>query len=226
MKQWLKEYKHMWICSYVFIYLIWFFLLEQRDNVVMKSIHIWLDDYIPFNEWFLIPYLLWFLYMAVTILYFLFTSKKDYYRECAFLFIGMSICLIIYMIWPNCQNLRVTEFPRENILTKGVQFIYALDTATNVCPSIHVYNSIGVHIAVSHSETLGKDKWIRLGSFLLMISICLSTVFLKQHSAFDGICALPLAFIMYVLVYKVDYSKFVQRIKEKRQYFYDKKIRE
>ena len=189
----------------------------------MKSIHIWLDDYIPFNEWFLIPYLLWFLYMAVTILYFLFTSKKDYYRECAFLFIGMSICLIIYMIWPNCQNLRVTEFPRENILTKGVQFIYALDTATNVCPSIHVYNSIGVHIAVSHSETLGKNKWIRLGSFLLMISICLSTVFLKQHSAFDGICAMGLALIMYIFVYRVDYSQVIQWMKnKKRKKFGDK----
>ncbi len=226
MKEWLKEHKHIWVCSYIFIYLIWFFLLEQRDNVVMRPIHIWLDDYIPFNEWFLIPYLLWFVYMAVTIFYFLITSKKDYYRECAFLFIGMSICLIIYMIWPNCQNLRVTEFPRENLLTWGVQFIYTLDTATNVCPSIHVYNSIGVHIAIAHSETLGKNKWIRLGSFILMILICLSTVFLKQHSAFDGICALPLAFIMYVLVYKVDYSMLMQKIKERRQYSYNKKVRE
>ena len=130
------------------------------------------------------------------------------------------------MIWPNCQNLRVTEFPRENLLTWGVQFIYALDTATNVCPSIHVYNSIGVHIAVAHSETLGKNKWIRFGSFILMIFICLSTVFLKQHSAFDGICALPLALIMYVLVYKVEYSMLIQKIKEKRQYSYNKKVRE
>ncbi len=226
MKEWLKEHKHIWICSYVLVYLIWFFALEQRENVVMTPIHIWLDDYIPFNEWFLIPYLLWFIYMTVTVLYFLVTSKKDYYRECAFLFIGMTICLIIYMIWPNCQNLRVTEFPRENLLTWGVQFIYALDTATNVCPSIHVYNSIGVHIAVAHSETLKKYKWIQIGSFVLMIAICLSTVFLKQHSVFDGICALSLALIMYMLVYKVDYGVLIQRIKERRSYSYNKKIRE
>lgn len=226
MKEWLKEHRHIWVCSYVFIYLIWFFALEQRENVVMTPIHIWLDDYIPFNEWFIIPYLLWFAYMAVTILYFFLTSKEDYYRECAFLFIGMSICLIIYMIWPNCQNLRVTEFPRDNFLTFLVKIIYGVDTATNVCPSIHVYNSIGVHIAVAKSETLKKNKWIQAGSFILMILICLSTVFLKQHSVFDGIAALPLVLIMYVMVYKVDYAPLVQWFRGKRGYSVKEEIRE
>lgn len=226
LKEFVKEHKHIWVCSYLLIYLVWFFVLEQRKDLVMTPIHIWLDDYIPFNEWFLIPYLVWFAYMAVTIVYFLVTSKSGYYKECAFLFIGMSLCLIIYMIWPNCQNLRVTEFPRDNILTWGVKLIYGVDTATNVCPSIHVYNSIGAHIAISHSEELKKYKWVQAGSFILMILICLSTVFLKQHSVFDGICALPLALIMYILVYKVDYSRFVQWIKEKRGYTIEEEVRE
>ena len=216
-KEFLKGHKHIWISAYWLIYLVWFLLLEMREDVVMQPIHIWLDDYIPFHEWFIIPYLLWFAYMAVTIIYFLLYSKEDYYRESAFLYIGMSICLIIYMIWPNCQNLRVTEFPRDNFLTWIVSIIYGMDTSTNVCPSIHVYNSIGVHIAVAHSEKLKKYKGIQLGSFVLMILICLSTVFLKQHSAFDGIAAMPLALIMYILVYKVDYTKIVQWIKNKKE---------
>ena len=215
-KSFLKVHKHIWISVYWLIYLVWFLLLEMRKDVVMQQIHIWLDDYIPFNEWFIIPYLLWFAYMAVTIIYFLLASKKDYYKECAFLYIGMSICLIIYMIWPTCQNLRVTEFPRDNFLTFLVKMIYSADTSTNVCPSIHVYNSIGVHLAVAHSEKLKQYKWIQAGSFILMILICLSTVFLKQHSAFDGIAALPLALIMYILVYKVDYLPVVRWIKGKR----------
>lgn len=224
-KEFVREHKHIWLCSYVLVYLTWFFVLEQRKNVPMTTVHIWLDDYIPFNEWFIIPYLLWFGYMAATVLYFLVTSKEDYYRECAFLFVGMSICLIIYMIWPNCQNLRVTEFPRENVASGIVKLLYDLDTATNVCPSIHVYNSIGVHIAISHSERLKKYKWLQAGSFVLMILICMSTVFLKQHSVFDGMCALPLALLMYVLVYKVDYSRVRERIKAGRVYSYKKRVR-
>lgn len=222
-KNFLNEHKHIWISAYWLIYLVWFMLLEMRQDVVMQPIHIWLDDYIPFHEWFIIPYLLWFAYMGVTIGYFLLYSKKDYYRECAFLYIGMSICLIIYMIWPNCQNLRVTEFPRENILSWAVGVIYGMDTSTNVCPSIHVYNSIGVHIAVAHSEKLKQYKWIQAGSFVLMVLICLSTVFLKQHSVFDGICAMGLALIMYIFVYRVDYSQVIQWMKnKKRKKFGDK----
>ena len=59
-KGFLKEHKHIWISAYWLIYLVWFMLLEMRTDVVMQPIHIWLDDYIPFQEWFIIPYLLWF----------------------------------------------------------------------------------------------------------------------------------------------------------------------
>ena len=47
--------------------------------------HVALDDFIPFNEYFIVPYMMWFLYVAGTILYFLFTNREDYYRICIFL---------------------------------------------------------------------------------------------------------------------------------------------
>lgn len=216
MKQLIKKYKHGWILAYVFIYLIWFFALEARSDVVFRTIHIKLDDLIPFNEFFVIPYFLWFAYIAVTVLYFFFTSKEDYYKCCAFLFIGMTICLIIYTFWPNEQNLRPASFARDNIFVKLVKGLYVTDTSTNVCPSIHVYNSIGAHIAISNSK-LKEKRGLCFVSFILAGSICLSTVFLKQHSVFDGICAIGLSIVMYLLVYKVDYAGLIQRIKERKE---------
>ena len=215
MKQFISKYKHGWLLGYTFIYLVWFFLLENRSNVTFHTIHIKLDDLIPFNEYFVIPYFLWFLYIAGTILYFFFTSKEDYYKCCAFLFIGMTICLIIYTIWPNEQNLRPDTFTRDNIFVAIVKTLYTTDTSTNVCPSIHVYNSIGAHIAITHSK-LKEKRGLCAASFVLAVSICLSTVFLKQHSAFDGICAVGLSIVMYLLVYKVDYTTLIQTIKEKK----------
>ena len=205
MKQFYTKYKHGLILFYFFIYLAWFFYLEGRTNVNFINIHIPLDDYIPFNELFVIPYFLWFAYIAITILYFFFTSKEDYYKCTAFLFIGMTICLIIYTIWPNAQDLRPEVFPRDNFLVDMVKGLYLTDTSTNVCPSIHVYNSIGVHIAIMESPRLKNKKWLRICSFLLAVSICLATVFLKQHSVFDGICGILLSIVMYFLVYKIDY---------------------
>ena len=83
MKQFVKKYGHAWLLSYAFIYLAWFFHLEETTKPPYNIIHIALDDSIPFVEAFIIPYLLWFPYVAVTVAYFFFTSKNDYYRLCA-----------------------------------------------------------------------------------------------------------------------------------------------
>ncbi len=203
MKEFISKYKHAWCLLYAFIYLPWFVFLEK--NVLHYSIiHIRLDDYIPFNEYFIIPYFLWFAYVAIAIMFFFFTNKEDYYKLCAFLFIGMTISLIICTIWPNGHNLRPTEFARENIFTDMVRGLWATDTPTNIFPSIHVYNSIGVHLAVMNSEALKKKRVVRIISFALMASICLSTVFLKQHSALDGIGAIVMSMFMYRMVYHTE----------------------
>mgnify|MGYP002510241976 CR=1 FL=1 len=203
MKEFISKYKHAWCLLYAFIYLPWFVFLEK--NVLHYSIiHIRLDDYIPFNEYFIIPYFLWFAYVAVAVMFFFFTNKEDYYKLCAFLFIGMTISLIICTIWPNGHNLRPTEFARENIFTDMVRGLWATDTPTNIFPSIHVYNSIGVHLAVMNSEALKKKRVVRIISFVLMASICLSTVFLKQHSALDGIGAIVMSMFMYRMVYHTE----------------------
>ena len=197
--------------GYMIIYLAWFVWLEGRRSVIYHSIHTSLDDVIPFTEEFVVPYLLWFGYVAAAVIYFFFKNKEDYYRTCAFLFIGMTICLIIYTIWPTMQRLRPQVIPHTNIFTKAVSLLYATDTSTNICPSIHVYNSIGVHLSIKQSNSLSRNRAISIASAILCVSICLSTVFIKQHSAFDGLCAVVLAGIMYLLVYVPDYKGAYER---------------
>ena len=61
LKEFLFKYKHAIIILYMPIYLLWFTSLEKRTNVHFTDIHCKIDDYIPFCEFFIIPYLLWFL---------------------------------------------------------------------------------------------------------------------------------------------------------------------
>lgn len=220
MKELLKKYKHGWILSYFFLYIVWFFALEKAVTSKYTPIHLRIDDYIPFNEWFVIPYCLWFAYIFISVAYFFLTSKDDFYKCTAFLFIGMTICLLIYTVWPNGQNLRpdLTRLGRDNPLIRIVAHFYATDTPTNVCPSIHVFNSIGVHIAIHRSEALKKHKWLQVSSFVLMLLICLSTMFLKQHSAFDVIAAAGLSLIMYIAVYGLSGTKLTDKVKGKKVY--------
>lgn len=79
--------------------------------------------------------------------------------------------------------------------------LYQTDTCTNVFPSVHVYNSIGTHIAIMKSESLRKYKVVRVMSFILMVSICMATVFLKQHSIIDVVGAVLLCGAIYPLAY-------------------------
>ena len=79
--------------------------------------------------------------------------------------------------------------------------IYKADTPTNVLPSIHVFNSLGACIAISHSNDLKKHRWIQISAYILAALIILSTMFLKQHSVTDVIAAVTMACIIYPFVY-------------------------
>ena len=210
-----RKYKHAWLLLYAFIYLPWFCYLEKTVTRNFHVMHASLDDLIPFNEYFIVPYLLWFLYVGAAIFYFLITSKEDYYKLCIFLFSGMTISLIICTFFRNGTDLRPVIDPDKNIFTALVAYIYRTDTCTNVFPSIHVYNSIGVHIAVARSERLRGHRLIRQGSGLLMISICMATVFLKQHSVIDLIGAVILAYVIYGIVYGYSWSAQDKKVTQK-----------
>ena len=184
-REFLHKYRHAWLLSYAFIYLPWFMYLERTVTRDYHIMHASLDDLIPFNEYFIIPYLLWFLYVAGTLVFFLFRSKEDYYKMCTFLFSGMTLSLIICTFFHNGTDFRPVIDPNKNIFSAAVAALYKTDTCTNVFPSIHVYNAVGTHIAISRSQILAKYRFLRLGSLLLTISICLATMFLKQHSIID-----------------------------------------
>ena len=215
-KNFFLKYKHGAIFSYFFIYMAWFTYLEKTVTTKFNPVYSRLDDLIPFNELFIIPYLLWFIYIFITVAYFFLTSKSDFYRCCAYLFIGMTICLVIYTIWPNGHYLRVNlnTLGRSNLFIDLLAKIYHLDTATNVFPSIHVFNSIGAFIAIHKSEKLKKVKWIQVSAFWLTVLICMSTVFLKQHSILDVFGGLALSILMYLIVYVATWGKETKKVEQ------------
>lgn len=202
---------------YALIYMPWFIWLESRANQPYHVIHTGLDDMLPFIECFIVPYLLWFLYVAAVFVYLFFKNKREFYQYSIFLFTGMTLFLIISTVYPNGHLLRPASFERNNIFILAVQILYQVDTATNIFPSIHVYNSIAAHMAVVKNDKLGKNIWIRWGSFLLMSSIILATVFLKQHSALDMFAGILLGVLMNRLIYHTDFFALRTKAEEKRR---------
>lgn len=203
------RHRHIWPLLYAFIYMPWFIMLENTynslDNVTI--IYSFLDDYIPFCELFIVPYMLWFLYIPAIFILLYFSSNKEFYRICAYEFTGMTIALLICTIFPNGHALRVDLDVRDNIFMTLLSFIYSNDTSTNVLPSIHVFATLAAHMCLVSSPQIKVRPYIKPISGVLAALICASTVMLKQHSIIDLIAGALLATILYYVVFKWWFGK-------------------
>lgn len=230
MKKYLEN-KQLWILIYTAVYLLGFKYLESTVTRPGQYhvIHVRLDDYIPFVEYFIIPYVLWFFYIGAVVVFMFLTDREEYYRLCTFFLIGMNLSLLICALYPNGTDFRPQLQVDKNIWTRMVEVLYRADTCTNVFPSIHVYNSVACFLGLVHSSRLRGMKSRRLwlsGAFILSLAICLSTMFLKQHSVIDVSAALLLAILVHWLVYNGEEQRLLawlrhpQRRAERRKLFF------
>ena len=216
----IKKYKHGFvIVTYSILYLCIFQYLEQRHVYSYHLIHCALDDLIPFCEYSIVPYLLWFPYQVFVIAYFIFFNKekREYYQLTLNLCMGMTVFLIVSWLYPNIQLLRPAVFTGDSLFIRAVQQLYSMDTPTNILPSIHVFNSIAIHLAICKCEQLKDKKWLKRGAGILTFLIILSTMFLKQHSVIDVTLGSAMAGAGYLLFYSRRACKRACCVQEKHQ---------
>ena len=136
MKAYIRTHKYVLALLYLPVYLLWYIWIEKRPMPEYYVVYTPLDDWIPFCEWFILPYVCWYGYMFV------------------------------------------------------------------VLPSMHVLGSLAIHTAVHRSQTpILCKRGVRLASLILCVLICISTVFVKQHSVLDGLAAIVLFVPLDVWIY-------------------------
>jgi len=196
------QFKHLWWLLFWPIYWLRYFLVEAFNPATSyHPIYCPLDDMIPFQECFIIPYMLWMVSMVALCLYTLFFDVDTFKRYSKFLAISMSISSVIFLLYPSCQNLRPTVYPRDNFLTDCVKLLHMVDTNTNVFPSEHAIGSIAVWLAALHTKQLRTPLRITLITVFTTLT-CFSTVFLKQHSILDIAAAVPICFIAFLFCFR------------------------
>ncbi len=203
-KRLVRRYPQIWTLAYFALYLPWFALLENRSAGDCVILQLPVDRMIPFCEYFVVPYLLWFPYVGAAVAYLLLKRPRgEYYRFAGVLFGGMTVCLVLYTFFYTGLNLRPAIDPEKNVFTWLVSRVWAVDTSTNVCPSIHVYATLTVQAGLTRCGLEQRHPVIYRASGVLAVLIILSTVFLKQHSVLDVACAFLLAGVMHRAVYGV-----------------------
>lgn len=198
-----RKNKQMFLFLLFGLVSISYFLL-QHLTAPPHIIHIPLDDKIPFLEGFVVPYVLWYIYVPLPLVLTCFSKhKRDFYAMCILLFSGIFISLAIFAIYPTAIDFRPTSFEHKNFLTWIVQLIYENDRPTNVCPSLHCYEAVAIHVAFCRSKLIEKSRVIKAASFIMVWLVCLSTMFIKQHSAVDVVFGILLVIPTYLLTYKL-----------------------
>ncbi len=206
------EYRHL---KYLLGWVGYFILFFLTENLIPAercySVRCLLDDIIPFCEVFVIPYVFWYFLIVISLVYFARYNPKGFERLMTFIIVTQVVAMACYILWPTRQDLRPAAFPRDNILTKIIGLIYAFDTNTGVCPSLHVAYSIGLVSAWLKERDVSKG-W---KCFVVVAAtlICLSTMFIKQHSALDFFAALPVC----LLAEGIAYGKFYWKTRQKRK---------
>ena len=194
------EYSHLKLLLGWPVYFALYFLTENLIPAERCTpVHIWLDDLIPFNEWFLIPYVFWYGLIVFSLGYFLLYNVDSFKRLQTYIIVTQLAAMAIYILFPSRQDLRPEVFPQDNFLTDCIRILYAFDTNTGVCPSLHVAYSIG--IASVWTKEKGANIWWKAFVVVAVIFICLSTMFIKQHSAVDFFAALPVCLLAEWFVY-------------------------
>ena len=184
------EYRHLllllgWV-GYFVLYLL-------TENLIPPEacypVYCDLDDFVPFCEWFIIPYVSWYLLIIGSLAYFLLYSVDSFKKLQTYIIITQIIAMAVYIIFPNRQDLRPTVM-YANPLTWIVNLIYSVDTNTGVCPSLHVGYSLG--IASTWLREKSVPKWVRAAISIWCGVICISVAFVKQHSVVDIFAAIPM----------------------------------
>lgn len=179
---------------YFFLYMLCFILLEEYVHP-RYWISSDLDAHIPFCAPFILPYLAWFPMVAGMFWYFYKKDPESYLYLCRGMLLGLTICLAIYAVFPNGQLLR-RPIVGDDLFSEMVRLLRKTDTPTNVCPSIHVFVSTAVAMVAGRAASLRDHPVARRGIQVLVVLICLSAVFLKQHSVVDVILGAALAFLL------------------------------
>lgn len=198
------QFRHVLLFGTWVIYFILYFLTENLIPAEKCHImHCAVDDMIPFNEYFLIFYTGWYLLVAGSLAYYFFYDVQKFKELDLYIFVTQMVAMTIYILFPSRQDLRPTVFPRENFFTWVMGLIYAFDTDTGVCPSLHVAYSLAIfNVIVKDKEV---HKWVKWFVGIFALCVCASTMFVKQHSFLDFLAALPVVLLGECIIYGKSY---------------------
>ena len=203
------EFNHLlWLLGWVGYFALYFLTENLIPAEKCYPVHSFLDDMIPFCEWFAMPYVGWYVVIVISLVYFALYNPRNFKNLQKYIIITQVMAMLCYIVFPTRQDLRPEVFPRDNVLTRLLGVIYTADTNTGVCPSLHVAYSLGMISVWLREKSASKAAKAVIVVFLVLV--CMSVVFVKQHSVVDIYAAVPVCLLAEGVVFGREYANRIK----------------
>jgi len=157
-----------------------------------------IDDYIPFTRFAVIPYVSWYLYVAFTIIFLMFSRQSNSYFKFIYSMIaGALVSYLIFIVFPT--HVPRPELFGNDIFTLLTLSIYNADAPYNCFPSMHVLYAFLCFVFLQKKFS-GKNH-LKFLNLCIFIVICASTVYTKQHYTPDILGGILIGLLIYYLPY-------------------------
>lgn len=140
-----------------------------------------LDRKIPLVPWTIVIYFGCFLFWAVNYVLSVRQGKEHTYHFLSADFLAKCVCLLFFLFLPT-TNIR-PRITGNGFWDMAMRFLYWVDPADNLFPSIHCLTSWMCYIGVRGRKNI--PLWYRVFSCLMALAVFVSTLTTKQHVIVD-----------------------------------------
>lgn len=135
-------------------------------------------------------------------------SREYCARFVAFDVVTRTVCGIIFLILPT-YNVR-PEIYGTGIFEKLLLFLYDIDAADNLFPSIHCLVSWNCFVGLRNSGYY--KRWVSVMSAVIAVLVFISTLVTKQHVIVDVISAVIISEVCWIVCDRVRLYKCVEKV--------------
>ncbi len=164
------------IAAYFYFYANEVNLAFERSGGAFTMIKTHWDDWIPFIPEFIYPYYIYFPFMLLVVP--ISATRLQFYHVVTAFAVLETTAISTFILLPT-KMIRPSVEP-INWTYQLVYGIFSVDPGYNLLPSLHVGHSVLVSVFFYVYQ-----RRFFVPVFIVAISICLSTIFIKQHYVID-----------------------------------------
>ena len=217
---WYRKYLNKWIPQYGILALSTCFavnvLIYGGTQIITKNTYHhdfttgW-DRKVPFVKEWVVIYLVCFAFWIINYILIAQEGKEQCYRFVSADLLSRIICGVFFIMLPT-TNIRPIIHGTD-FFSYMVKFVYGIDSATNLFPSIHCLVSWFCFIGIRKSKKV--PLWYKVFSCIFAILVCASTQFTKQHYLIDIVGGILIAELCF---YLTNHTQFYSKV----EMFFDK----